>query len=63
MFAEERVGHAKTSAHTQDVTMRWQPAFCLHSTMFCAGAYQRFSTSTLTILSGHKHPCLSRWAD
>ena len=27
MFAEERVGHAKTSVHTQDVTMRWQPAF------------------------------------
>ena len=27
MFAEERVGHAKTSVHTPDVTMRWQPAF------------------------------------
>ena len=26
MFAEERVGHAKTSVHTQKVTMYWQPA-------------------------------------
>ena len=37
--------------------------FCLHSTMFCAVAYPRSSTSTLMILNGHKHPCLSRWAD
>ena len=27
MFSEERVGHAKTSVHTQDVSMHWQPAF------------------------------------
>ena len=27
MFAEERIGHAKTSVHSQDVTMRWQLAF------------------------------------